>query len=381
MSYENIIKESQNWIDETWKKLDNKLSRTAVKSRNKIPYSTNNGEHDTRTEGTDILWWTNGFWGGLMWLMYDATKKDCYKATAETSEKLLDGCFNYMDCLHHDVGFMWHILSGANYRLTGNQDSRNRNLLAAMSLSSRYNVAGNFIRCWNDSGQEDVSGWTIIDCMMNIPLLYWASAEIGDERFKKIAMRHADMTLRDHVREDGSVHHIVCHHTEREEVLCVKAGQGYQEGSSWSRGVAWGLYGFTLSYLHTKEERYLHTAMKIADYFSACAEETQWLPRLDFRQPAEPLYYDSTAGAIAACGLIELAKALEGEKSDAYLNVAIQILKAMETAWCNWDENEDSILQMGSEMYTNGIHKPIIYGDYFFTEAILKLKGSTFLAW
>ena len=79
MSYENIIKESQNWIDETWEKLDNKLSRTAVKSRNKIPYSTNNGEHDTRTEGADILWWTNGFWGGLMWLMYIATKKDCYK--------------------------------------------------------------------------------------------------------------------------------------------------------------------------------------------------------------------------------------------------------------------------------------------------------------
>ena len=102
---------------------------------------------------------------------------------------------------------------------------------------------------------------------------------------------------------------------------------------------------------------------------------------MDFRQPAEPLYYDSTAGAIAACGFIELAKVVDGEKADLYLNTAIHILKAMEKSWCNWAENEDSILQMGSEMYTSGIHKPIVYGDYFFTEAIMKLKGSTFLPW
>ena len=359
-------------------KIDKKLSRLAVEKRGTIPYTTDENGKAEDWAKKDVGWWTNGFWPGMMWLMYDATKNEEYKLTAENAEEILDKAFEFYDKINHDVGFMWHLSAGANYRLTGNEKSRIRDLYAANLLAGRYNIRGGFVKAWNG---DDHIGDSIIDCMMNIPLLYWASAEIGDERFKKIAMRHADMTLRDHVREDGSVHHIVCHHTEREEVLCVKAGQGYQEGSSWSRGVAWGLYGFTLSYLHTKEERYLHTAMKIADYFSACAEETQWLPRFDFRQPAEPLYYDSTAGAIAACGLIELAKALEGEKSDAYLNVAIQILKAMETAWCNWDENEDSILQMGSEMYTNGIHKPIIYGDYFFTEAILKLKGSTFLAW
>ena len=98
-------------------------------------------------------------------------------------------------------------------------------------------------------------------------------------------------------------------------------------------------------------------------------------------KPKEPLYYDSTAGAIAACGLIELAKYVEGFESEKYLAAAINVLKAMEQNWCDWSESEDSILQMGSEAYTWGIHKPIIYGDYFFTEAIFKLKGFEFLPW
>ena len=381
MSYEQIISDNRVWIDAIWKKLDEKLSRTAVKSRYKIPYTTKNGVHDDRSD--DIWWWTNGFWGGLMWLMYIGTKKDCYKITAEENEKILDTAFSDMEKSHHDVGFMWHILSGANYRLTGNKESKNRNLIAAMSLMSRYNVTGNFIRCWNNgNNQEDLSGWTIIDCMMNIPILYWASDEIGDTRFKKIAMKHADMTLRDHVRADGSVNHIIVHDTEKADtVLGVKAGQGYSEDSCWSRGASWALYGFALSYIHTKEQRYLDTAIKVADYFIRETEKTDWLPRLDFRQPETPTYYDSTAGAIAACGLIELAKVTDEADSEKYLTAALNILQTMEKNWCDWTEQEDSILQMGSETYQGHIHIPIIYGDYFFTEAILKLKGETFLVW
>ena len=381
MDYKTLIENNKDWIDEVWEKLDKKLSRTAVKSRYKIPYTTTNGEHDDRSK--DVLMWTNGFWGGLMWQMYIGTKKDCYKITAEESEKMLDAAFRRMDSWHHDVGFMWHLTSGVNYRLTGNPDSKNRNLLAAMSLMSRYNVDGNFIRCWNGKWKgEDVSGWSIIDCMMNIPILYWASKEIGDTRFAKIAMRHADMSMRDHVRADGSVNHIVVHDTEKANtVLGVRKGQGYAENSCWSRGASWALYGFALSYIHTKEQRYLATSKKVAEYFIKETEKTDWLPRLDFRQPETPLYYDSTAGAVAACGLIELAKITTGEESEKFLSAALNILKAMEKTWCDWTENEDSILQMGSLMYEKEHHMPIIYGDYFFAEAILKLKGTEFLAW
>ncbi len=381
MSREKIISENRAWIENTWKKLDEKLSKTAVKSRYKIPYSTKDGVHDDRSD--DILWWTNGFWGGLMWLMYIGTQKDCYKRTAEESERLLDKAFGDMQNWNHDVGFMWHILSGVNYRLTGNRQSKNRNLIAAMSLMSRYNVEGDFIRCWNSwIGNENVSGWTIIDCIMNLPLLYWASDEIGDTRFEKVAKRHADMTMRDHVRADGAVNHIVVHDTEKADtVLGVRKGQGYAEDSCWSRGASWALYGFVLSYIHTKEQRYLDTAKRVANYFLAETEKTGWLPRLDFRQPETPLYYDSTAGAIAACGLIELSKHAEEIESEKFFSAALNILKAMEQNWCDWTEQEDSVLQMGSEMYTNGIHMPIIYGDYFFVESMLKLKGCEFLVW
>ena len=102
---------------------------------------------------------------------------------------------------------------------------------------------------------------------------------------------------------------------------------------------------------------------------------------MDFCQPKEPLYYDSTAGAIAACGLIELSKLVDEEEKARFLFVALNILKAMESQWCDWSEDEDSILQMGSEAYTRGIHMPIIYGDMFFVEAILKLRGTNFLIW
>ena len=379
MSYEEIIAENREWIDDTFAKLDKKLSVTAVKSRDKIPYTTKNGVHNSRTEGKDILWWTNGFWGGLMWLMYAGTGKECYKETAQNAEKIMDGAFRYMDSLHHDVGFMWHIMSGAAYKLTGDKASRNRDLLAAMTLMSRYNVEGDYIRSWN--GKEN-GGWTIIDCMMNIPQLYWATDEIGDTRFKKIAMRYADMAMRDHVRADGSVNHIVVHDPDvPDTVLETKGGQGYGVGSCWSRGAAWALYGFILSYIHTKEERYLDTAKKVAHYFVTNVMNTGWLPLIDFRAPDEPVYYDSTAGAIAACGLIEIAKNCPEFEKNIYLSAAIKMLKAMEKEWCDWSETEDSILQMGSERYGGGMHMPIIYGDYFFTEAVLKLKGCDFLPW
>ena len=379
MSYKSIIDENRAGIDGTFEKLDNKLSRIAKKSRHKIPYTTVNGEHDDKRGSID--WWTNGFFGGLMWLMYEATKNEEYRITAEQSEMYLDEALENVEKLHHDVGFMWHLTSTASYRLTGNKKSKNRALIAAMSLASRYNIDGGFIRAWNES-VVDVSGWTIIDCMMNIPLLYWASEEIGDKRFTRIALRHADMGMRDHVRSDGSVNHIVVHDTERADtVIETNAGQGYAVGSSWSRGCGWALYGFALSYIHTGERRYLDTAIKVAEHVIAETEKTAWLPRCDFRQPATPVYYDSTAGAICACGLIEIARALDGEEKEKYLSAALNILKAMEKEWCDYSDCEDSILQMGTEDYKMGHHMPIIYGDFFFTEAILKLRGSDFLIW
>ena len=383
----NVIAQHQNWIDTTWEKVDKKLSQTAVKSREKIPYTTVNGEHDNRV-GKGITWWTNGFWGGMMWLMYEATGNEEYRKTAERSEELLDDALRQYKALHHDVGFMWHLTSGANYRLTGNEASAVRNFFAATSLFSRYNIDGDFIRAWNNSwGGADTAGYSIIDCLMNIPLLYWASEEIGDDRFKKIAMRHMEMAMRDHIRPDGSVNHIVNHEVDKVGVRNVLGGQGYDETSCWSRGLAWAVYGSVLSYIHAGKEEYLEAAKRTADYFIEHCKKTNYLPVVDFTAPETPVYYDSTAGVCTACGLLEIAKYVSEEEAKYYTEEAINILKACDEHFCNYEEDEDALVLMGTERYPHtdagrrGLHIPIIYGDFFFVEALCKLKGREFLIW
>lgn len=377
------IEKNKAWIDETWNRVDAKLSRVAVKSREKIPYTTVNGEHDNKLE-TDPAWWTNGFWGGMMWLMYKGTGNEEYKKTAEHAEELMDKAFEDVAGLHHDVGFMWHLMSGANYRLTGNKKSYNRELIAAALLASRYNPDGRFIRAWN---ADNAVGWSIIDCMMNIPLLYRAAEEIGAPRYKKIAMNHADMAVRDHVRADGSVNHIVEHDVDTGAVVRTLGGQGYGEGSCWSRGLAWAVYGMVLSYVHTKKQDYLDAAKRCANFFIASCARTGYKAEADFMSPTEPVYYDSTAGVCAACGILEIAKCVSESESEMYTEAAINILKATDKNFCDYSDREDALVLMGSERYPHGeddmkcVHIPIIYADFFYVEALLKLKGDDFLIW
>ena len=372
----NISANTKIWADEIWEKLDKKLSSAAPKVRGMIPYSA---DGDTYTPGNSIHWWTNGFWGGLMWLMYTGTKNEVYKDAAEHSEELLDGALANFDGLHHDVGFMWKITSGVNYELFKNEESRRRLVKVANFLAARYNIGGGYIRAWNgnDARARQIA---IIDCMMNIPLLYWLSRETGDDRYKKIAMSHADKTMKYHVRPDGSVNHIMRYDENTGEVVCIEGGQGFDANSSWTRGQAWGIYGFTLSYIHTGKQEYLDTAKTIAHYFIA-ASCSDWLVRSDFRTPDEPVLYDSTAAMIAACGLLEIANSVPEYEKKMYFSAAINLLKATEEKFADWSDDTAGILRCGSEQYNNGTHKKIIYGDYYFAEAICKLRGTTPLFW
>ena len=384
-NYKTLLAEAQPWIEETFRKMDKKLSVMTVRSRDKLADGVGaDGFHKEK----ELPWWTCGFWGGLNHLMYIRTGNEDYLKTARRSEERLDAAFHMVDELHHDVGFMWHILSGVNARLYGDKESRNRNLLVASYLSSRFILGGNFIRVWNNPKYgHTVENWTIIDCMLNLPLLYWASEEIGDDRFKRIAMAHADSTLKCHIRPDGSVVHIVEHDRESGECVATYGGQGCAEGSSWSRGQSWGVYGFVLSYLHTKEERYLDAAKRVANYFIAnCCDD--WLPRVDFRASAEPVMYDASAGACAACGMIELAKILPENEGGMYMHAALRILQAMTEKFVDFDPNNDTLLGYSTARFpVNGdwkwaeVHTSLIYGDYFYTEAMCKLSGMDFLPW
>ncbi len=360
-----------SWKNEALKKLDEKLSITAVKSFNKLPYTTKDGVHDG-AHPDDVWSWTAGFWPALMVLMHKATGKSEYLETARNGCKLLDRAFTKCELLHHDVGFMWNISSGADYRLTGDEKQKNRMLLAANTLMGRFNTDAEYIRAWNGAEHK---GYAIIDCMMNIPMLFRASNITDDDRFAMVARRHADKTMKYHVRADGSVNHINEYNPATGEFISAHAGQGCTDESSWTRGQSWGIYGFALTYRFTKKQEYLDTSRRIANYFIENVKKNGYIPPCDFKQPDDSNLIDTTAGAITACGLLELASFLPQSEAKKYLDCADKMLKALYIEHCNFEENEDSILQDGTEAFTRGFHMPIIYGDYFFTEGICRLCG------
>lgn len=375
------MNEHREWIDDVWNKILVKTERTAKTIGDKFfPYISKSGKFSDC--GKNVSWWTNGFWPGIMWLIYSETKNELYKNIADNLEEKLDEVIATFTEMGHDVGFIWIPSSVANYKITGNEKSRARGLYAASTLAGRFNPMGNFIRAWKDwTGDVDNRGRAIIDCMMNIQILFWASEETNDPRFKHIATKHADTAIEHFIRNDGSVKHIVEFNPETGEYVKNYTGQGYSEESSWTRGQGWALYGFILCYMHTGEDRYLDAAKRVAHYFiSALGED--YIPPCDFRSPKAPEYKDTTAGAIAACGLIEIAKAVGEFEKELYLNAAIKIIKSLAHNCCDWSETEDSILQRGTEAYHGGeANIPIIYGDYYFIEAICKLRGSELLFW
>lgn len=364
----------KEWAENEWQKCRKKITKTAERIKGDIPYTTVNKKYQIRT---DIDWWTNSFWAGILWFMFEETKDERFKEWAEDVENTLNENFKDFEILHHDVGFMWLLSSVRNYEITGNKSSRNYGLLAAHILAGRYNINGKYIRAWNTWGpddKDDKRGWAIIDCMMNIPLLYWATDITGDDRFKYIAMNHADKVIENFIRPDGSVNHIVNFDYKNGDFIESLGGQGYGVGSSWSRGQAWAINGFSQSYLATKEKRYLDAAKRVANYFIAsCVEDA--VPRCDFRQPVDVVAYDSSAGAIAAVGLINIANCCDSAEKELYLNAAIRLLKALDERCCPWEDEEDeAILNYGMERFNSG-HQALIYGDYYFLEAILKLKN------
>lgn len=381
--------ETELWADEVINRIRNKMARVSEKNRDKIPYTTDeNGNYDDRSDRNrswriddGLNWWTNGFWGGILWLLYQDTGEDRYARIARISEERMDHCFSDFYGLHHDVGFMYVPTAVADYRLTGNEASRKRAMHAANLLAGRFNPAGRFIRAWNDLENGDTRGWAIIDCMFNLSLLYWAAEESGDPRFRHIAMMHADTVMKYFVRPDGSVNHIVEFDPETGEMVRSLGGQGYGEGSSWTRGQGWALYGFMISYIHTGKQEYLDTAKKVAHYCMACIPESGLIP-VDFRQPEQPAYEDSCGACVIAGGLLELAGRLPAPEQAVYRNAALRILRAIDGQRADWSDGCDAIVQNCSAAYhADRHHFTMTYADYFFIEAVYKLRNIGRLLW
>lgn len=390
---EHLSKKDIQWAEQVVEKMHHKLTAVRERSATKLPAETNDGVHDDKLTAKGNIgiakgFWTNGFWAGMLWQMYHATQDERYAEIARFTLPILDECLLELDT--HDIGFLWLPTAVLDYTITGNAAAKQSALTAGKWLMGRFNPATDVIRAWGGGNEEmalskadpkmHLAGVTIIDCMMNLPLLYWASEETGDPRFYHAADRHAAKAMRHFVREDGSVIHICEFDPNTGDFVQDFGGQGYGKGSSWSRGQGWGLCGFAASFKHTGKQEYLDTAKKIAAYVIPLIPENGLLP-CDFRQPAEPWVQDDIAAGLIASALLDLAE-LVSEERNTYLKAALKILHALDEQSADWGQDTDQITLNGTAGYhLPGRNKNYVYADYYFVEAMLKLTGKNVSIW
>lgn len=388
-----LTNEDRQWADAVIEKLHHKLTAVRERSAEKLPAETNDGVHDDKLKAAGNVgiakgFWTNGFWAGMLWQMYHATGDERYAEIARFTLPILDGCLLELDT--HDIGFLWLPTAVLDYKITGSAAARQSALTAAKWLMGRFNPAAGVIRAWGGGNEQmalskadppmHLAGVTIIDCMMNLPLLYWASAETGDPRYYHAADHHAAKAVRAFVRGDGSVIHICEFDPDIGELVQDFGGQGYGKGSAWARGQGWGLCGFTASYKHTGKQEYLDTAKRIAAWLLPRIPENGLIP-CDFRQPAEPWVQDDIAAGVIATALLDLAE-LVPEEREAYLGAALKILHALDAQSADWSPDTDNITLRGTAGYhLPGRNKNYVYADYYFVEAMLKLAGRSVAIW
>ena len=371
-------------IQELYEKLTAKLSAEADRVKTDIPFIPIQGHYRDLMMPGGLHWWCNGFWPGMLWQLYHATGEERYKDYAAAVDDRLAPLLDEPEKMDHDVGFLFVLSSLAEYEATGSEKAKARAIKAADILLGRFHEAAGFIEAWNAGAipGQDTTNMMIVDCMMNLSLLFWATKVTGEAKYAEAATRHADTTLKYLVRADGSAAHIARVNPETGELIEYPQGQGYAPESAWSRGQSWILYGFTNAYLHTGKTEYLDAAKRSANYCIAALATRDWLPVVDFKAPQDGRF-DSTAGMIIASGLLSLADAVSEYEKDMYKEAALRLLMACDAKFNRWDESTDGIVCGASLRYHDDrmAGAAIIYGDYFLTEAVLKLKGRLLPLW
>jgi unsaturated chondroitin disaccharide hydrolase len=323
--------------------------------------------------------WTSSFITGMALLAWRETEDDHFIRQVERLEpwyvaKVGEHAADTM----HDLGFLYSLYAVALHKLTGEARHRELGLKAAQVLAARFIPQGSYIRAWGrmDEVDSDYAGLAIIDCMMNLPLLYWAAEETGDERFKEVAIRHSDTTLRWFVRPDASVFHSY----RFDPVLGSPAGGdnycGRDIESHWARGTAWAIYGFAMGYRYTGNSDYLVAALRIARKFISSLDD-ELVPVWDFRlEDGAPAIRDSSAAAVAVCGFQEL-EAL-GEADEAIIATKRAILERLcSDHYLDTDPEVEGVLKYGQ--VGDGVGKAksayTSWGDYYLMEAVAREMG------
>lgn len=362
------------WAEETMQRILKKLDTTAPEIGARFPHVCKENEYNDE----EAPWWTNGFWPGILWMAYQQTKDEKFaEIAAETEEKMSHVLDEYYR-VDHDAGFLWLLSAGADYRITGNKESCRRCMKAAAFLASRFNIKGNFIQAWN--GQN---GWAIVDCTMNLALLFWASKLSGNPIFKHIACAHADTVVKYFVRPDGSVNHVLSFDPETGDFIESISGQAASPASAWSRGASWAIYGLALVYRFTGNEEYLNAAKRAAGFFVANLPEDH-VAHWDFRVQKTPeTPRDTSAAACAACGLLEIAQHVPDCEKAFYTDSAYKTIKSLTDNYSNLDNAKQCMLNGGTGHCpaNQNVNVGLIYGDFFYMEAVSRLMGNTDILW
>ena len=359
-------------------KEDGKLPRS-VKKDGSIAYA---GPYD----------WTSGFFPGSLWYLYELSGDQKWKDEAERTSRWLEPIQYYTG--NHDVGFMLNCSYGNGLRLTNNESYKQILINGAASLCTRYDSITRSIKSWDGGGTKDGHRWqfpVIIDNMMNLDLLFEASRLSGNNHYRDVAITHANTTIKNHFRSDYSSYHVVDYDTLTGAVRGRYTHQGLSHESSWARGQAWGLYGFTSCARQTGDKRFLEQAEKIADYiihypslptdkvplWDYHAEDANYIPSWIDKLPKlkEP-WRDASAAAITCSALFDLSR-LSASKGDSYRQFAVELLHNLGNTYHSVN-NSYFVLEhsVGNIPSHSEIDVPINYADYYFLEALVKFKNS-----
>ena len=359
-----------------------KLQVEAIEKSGKIlnPRTVDSG----KTKYIPMEDWTSGFYPGTMWYMYELSGDSLWKTYARKYTEAIDSV-KYLTW-HHDVGFMIQCSFGNGFRL-GEKAYKDVIVQAAQSLSTRFRPAAGIFQSWNvDQNWQSQRGWecpVIIDNMMNLELMFNATKLSGDSTFYKMAVSHADQTMKNHYRPDFSSYHVVDYSLKDGAVRSRQTAQGYADESAWARGQAWGIYGFTVCYRATQDPKYLRQAEKAFNYVINHKNfPADFVPYWDFNAPKIPNEpRDASAAAIMASALYEMAT--YGNK-DLYLDWANKIMTSLASpayrAKLGTNGNFLLMHSVGSIPHNQEIDVPLNYADYYFLEALLRKKNSLKLA-
>lgn len=374
-------------IEKALERACGQIIRNLPQFTEKFPKAYSENGFYAPTENVD---WTTGFWTGEIWLAYEFTADPQLRRAGEAQiESFYQRIEKKIDVETHDLGFLYSPSCVAGYKLIQSLTGRKAALMAADELLTRFHEKGEFIQAWGPLDAPD-NYRLIIDCLLNLPLLYWAYEETGTEKYQRVAQKHIHTALANVIRPDFSTWHTFFFDRETGKPDHGATCQGYRDGSAWARGQAWGIYGTAIGYRYTREESYIPLFKGVTEYFLGHLPE-DLIPFWDLefgdgdQQPR-----DSSSASIAACGMLEMAKYLEKEEADYYTGIAKKLIKSIADGYAVKDAKQSNGLVLHST-YSNhspyntcnhyGVDECNIWGDYFYLEALTRLHKDWKLYW